>query len=64
MRQDELADLMKIDKSQIKVVPNGVDINKFFKLEEQTQGYIKKLGLIGSESFITSACAYYTSEKY
>ena len=46
MRRDEIADLMKIDKSQIDVVPNGVDINKFFKLEEQTQSYIKKLGLV------------------
>ena len=46
MRQNEIADLMKIDKSQITVVPNGVDINKFFKLEEQTQSYIKRLGLL------------------
>jgi len=46
MRQDELSELMKIDKSQIEVVPNGVDINKFFKLEEQTQSYVKKLGLL------------------
>ena len=46
MRQDELADLMKIDKSQIAVIPNGVDINKFFKLEEQTQNYVKRLGLL------------------
>ncbi|MBC7876743.1 MAG: glycosyltransferase [Anaerolineales bacterium] len=46
MRQDELVDLMKIDKSQIAVVPNGIDINQFFKLEEQTQSYIKKLGVL------------------
>jgi glycosyltransferase involved in cell wall biosynthesis len=46
MRRDELADLMEIDKSQIEVVPNGVDINKFFKFEEQTQSYIKILGLM------------------
>ena len=46
MRRDELSDLMKIEKSHIEVVPNGVDINKFFKLEEQTQVYIKKLGLV------------------
>ena len=46
MRQGELADLMKIDKSQIAVVPNGVDISRFFKLEEQTQGYVKRLGLL------------------
>jgi glycosyltransferase involved in cell wall biosynthesis len=49
MRKDELADLMKIDKSLIEVVPNGVDINKFFKLEEQTQGYIKRLGLVEAD---------------
>jgi mannosylglucosylglycerate synthase len=46
MRRDELVDLMKIDKSEIEVVPNGVDVNTFFKLEEQTQRYIKQLGLL------------------
>lgn len=46
MRQDELAELMEIDKSQIEVIPNGVDVGKFLKLEEQTLGYIKKLGLL------------------
>jgi glycosyltransferase involved in cell wall biosynthesis len=46
MRQVELADLMKIDKSQIHVIPNGVDVGKFLKLEEQTLGYIKKLDLL------------------
>jgi glycosyltransferase involved in cell wall biosynthesis len=52
MRQDELADLMKIDKSRIEVVPNGVDINKFFKLEEQTQSYIKRLGLLEADPLL------------
>jgi mannosylglucosylglycerate synthase len=46
MRRDELSDLMKIDKSKIHVVPNGVDLGKFFKLEEQTLGYVKKLDLL------------------
>jgi glycosyltransferase involved in cell wall biosynthesis len=46
MRQDELSDLMKIDKSQIQVIPNGVDVGGFLKLEEQTLGYIKKLDLL------------------
>jgi glycosyltransferase involved in cell wall biosynthesis len=46
MRQDELSDLMKMDKSQIHVIPNGVDVGKFLKLEEQTLGYIKKLDLL------------------
>ena len=46
MRQDELSDLMKIAKSQIHIIPNGVDLGKFLKLEEQTLGYIKKLDLL------------------
>ena len=46
MRQDELSDLMKISKSKIHVVPNGVDVGKFLKLEEQTLEYIKKLDLL------------------
>ena len=46
MRQDELADLMKINKSRIAVVSNGVDVDKFLKLEEQTQSYVKRLRLL------------------
>jgi mannosylglucosylglycerate synthase len=46
MRQDELSDLMKIDKSNVNVIPNGVDIGKFLKLEEQTLEYINKLDLL------------------
>ncbi|MBI5962068.1 MAG: glycosyltransferase family 4 protein [Chloroflexi bacterium] len=45
-RRDELSDLMKIDTSKIHVVPNGVDLGKFLKLEEQTIGYIKDLDLL------------------
>jgi glycosyltransferase involved in cell wall biosynthesis len=46
VRQDELTDLMQIDKSKIHVVPNGVDVGRFFKLENQTLEYIKKLDLL------------------
>lgn len=46
MRQDELSSLMKIDKSQIHVIPNGVDVGKFLKLEEQTSEYVEKLDLL------------------
>ncbi len=52
MRQDELSDLMKIDKSKIHVIPNGVDVGKFLKLEEQTLGYIQKLGLLQANPLI------------
>jgi glycosyltransferase involved in cell wall biosynthesis len=43
---------MKIDKSKIHVVPNGVDIGKFLKLEEQTLGYIQKLNLLQASPLI------------
>jgi len=46
MRQNELSELMKIDKSQITVIPNGVDMENFFKLEEQTREYVKRLKLL------------------
>ncbi|MBI5944925.1 MAG: glycosyltransferase [Chloroflexi bacterium] len=45
-RQDELSDLMKIKKSKIHVIPNGVDVGRFLKLEEQTLEYIQKLNLL------------------
>ncbi len=46
MRQSELSKLMKINSSQLHVIPNGVDVGQFLKLEEQTLGYIKKLDLL------------------
>jgi len=46
MRADELATLMKLEKSQITVIPNGVDMEEFFKLEEETRSYIKQLDLM------------------
>lgn len=45
-RRDELAKLMNLDKSKIQVVPNGVDLEKFFKLDSQTIEYVKKLDLL------------------
>lgn len=45
-RRDELCELMKINKSQIHVIPNGVDLEKFFKLDSQTIDYVKKLDLL------------------
>lgn len=45
MRQQELADLFQIDEEEIAVVPNGVDIALFHKLEKQTQHFAKQLEL-------------------
>jgi len=45
MRQEELCELMGIDRSQVRVIPNGVDVQKFFKLEKQTRDFVKRLDL-------------------
>jgi glycosyltransferase involved in cell wall biosynthesis len=37
LRRAELADLMKLQPSSIHVIPNGVDVARFYKLEAQTQ---------------------------
>ena len=48
MRQQELAELFQINKDDITVVPNGVDVRVFHKLEKQTQGYVKQLDLLNT----------------
>jgi glycosyltransferase involved in cell wall biosynthesis len=45
MRQQELADLFQIDKDEIAVVPNGVDLSRFHKFEQQTHEYVEQLNL-------------------
>jgi glycosyltransferase involved in cell wall biosynthesis len=46
MRQYELAELFRINKDDIAVIPNGIDIAKFHKLEEQTLQYVRQLDLL------------------
>lgn len=46
LRQSELASLMSIPASQIQVIPNGMDIAKFFKLETKTIELVKRLDLL------------------
>jgi glycosyltransferase involved in cell wall biosynthesis len=46
MRQRELAELFRIDAASIKVIPNGVDLGAFFKLEPQTEALVDSLNLI------------------
>ena len=45
-RRGELAKLMKLDSASISVIPNGVDIARFYKLESQTQPLIEKINLL------------------
>lgn len=45
-RKFELAGLMGIDPASIRVVPNGVDVGAFFKLEPRTQVLLRQLPLL------------------
>jgi len=42
LRRRELAELMKLDHASIRVIPNGVDTTRFYKLESQTQTFLEQ----------------------
>lgn len=46
VRRTELADLMKLPSSVIRVIPNGVDAARFYKLEARTQSLLNRTGLM------------------
>jgi len=46
LRREELADLMKLEPASIRVIPNGVDAERFYKLESQTQDLLQKTKLL------------------
>jgi len=46
MRQEELAELFQINRDDISVIPNGVDISSFHKLENQTREFVKQKDLL------------------
>lgn len=52
LRRMELADLMKISPEKIHVIPNGVDMERFFKLENQTQNLLKKTKLLDASPIL------------
>ncbi len=45
-RRQELAKLLHVSPERIQVIPNGIDISTFFKLEAQTQTFIRQLDLL------------------
>jgi glycosyltransferase involved in cell wall biosynthesis len=49
LRKKELAELFDISSGSIRVVPNGVDINSFFKFEPQTIEFMKRLKLLDAD---------------
>ncbi len=42
LRREELSELMKLEPESIHVIPNGVDIDRFYKLETLTQDLLDK----------------------
>ena len=52
MRQQELSELFQISKDEIAVVPNGVDVRTFLKLEEQTHAYLRQLDLLNASPLL------------
>lgn len=46
LRSMELAGLMNLALNSIHVVPNGVDVTRFYKLESQTQSLLEKTQLL------------------
>ena len=48
MRRQELGDLIGIPSESIRVIPNGVDIQAFFKLEPQTIRIVEDLKLLNA----------------
>lgn len=51
-RQSELAGLLGIPHSQIALIPNGIDIARFLKLEPQTIEFVKQLSLLASSPLL------------
>lgn len=47
-RRRELADLMKLPDEKIWVIPNGVDIGRFLKLERTTSQYMDQFDLLNA----------------
>jgi mannosylglucosylglycerate synthase len=48
LRRKELAELIRVPEDRIRVVPNGLDIARFLKLDVQTVGLIEKLDLLAA----------------
>ena len=48
MRRGELADLLGLPQKRIEVIPNGIDLAAFLKLEVRTQELAGKLGLVSA----------------
>jgi glycosyltransferase involved in cell wall biosynthesis len=51
-RRHELAELMGLAREKIWVIPNGVDISGFLKLEESTSRFVEQLNLLNAKPIL------------
>jgi glycosyltransferase involved in cell wall biosynthesis len=51
-RQQELANLYGISSARIHVIPNGLDIKQFLKLDVQTYSFVEKLNLLAAKPLL------------
>jgi len=49
LRRRELSDLLNISIAVIQVIPNGVDLNAYFKFEQKSIGLIERLNLLDAD---------------
>ena len=49
LRRRELAELLNISRANIRVIPNGVDIQAYFKFEQKTIELVKQLNLLDAD---------------
>ena len=52
LRQDELADLMQLERDSIHIIPNGVDMDRFYKLETLTQDLLDKTHVLDASPIL------------
>lgn len=52
LRRQELSELMGLPFDRIRVIPNGIDLERFLKLEPQTSQWIEELGLLSADPLL------------
>lgn len=52
LRRDELTELMKLDPASVHVIPNGVDMGRFYKFETLTQSLIGQIHLLDASPIL------------
>lgn len=52
LRRQELSDLMSLPVEHIRLIPNGIDLQRFLKLEPQTSQWVEELDLLSADPLL------------